>query len=79
MIFNALTYVEYGKYFMSDTGFLIFSRLQSTSEDMKKNNPVSRVKKYYIFNVKSIEFSVYYNFFGSETCFFQTLDTAYNT
>ena len=33
----------------------------------------------YIFNAKSIEFSVYNIFSGFRTCFFQILDTAYNT
>ena len=69
--------VECGIYFTSETGFFIFSRVQSTSEIMEKKNCLSSEINS-IFSVKSIEFSVYYIFFGLLTCFFQILDTACN-
>ena len=56
--------VECGISFTSETGFMIFSRVQSKSENTKKSCLTYEMNS--IFNVKSIEFSVNYIFFGFE-------------
>ena len=51
-------------------------RVRIKSEDMKKSCLNTSDS---ILNIKNVEFSVYYIFFGFLTCFFQILDTACNT
>jgi hypothetical protein len=58
---------EYGIHFTSETGFLIFPRVRSTSEDIIKILS-QEWNKFYI-HLQSIELSVYYIFFAFETGF----------
>jgi hypothetical protein len=60
---------EYEIYFTSETGFLIFSRVRSTSENIIKIL-FHEWNKFHI-HQQSIEFSVYYIFFAFRTCLFQ--------
>ena len=50
--------VGYGIYFMRGTGFFRFSQVQSMSENMKKSCLLGEIN--FLFNIKSIEISVYY-------------------
>ena len=56
--------VEYRIYFTSVTGYVIFSRVQCTSENIEKKKSFITSEMNSIINVKSIEFPVYYTFFG---------------
>jgi hypothetical protein len=60
---------EYEIYFSSETGFLIFLRVRSTSENIIKI--LSHEWKKFYTHQQSIEFSVYYIFFAFETCLIQ--------
>jgi hypothetical protein len=60
---------EYGIYFTSETGLLIFSRVRSTSENITKTL-CHEWNKFHI-HQQSVEFSVYYIFFAFETRLFQ--------
>jgi hypothetical protein len=60
---------EYEIYYTSETGFLIFSRVRSTSENIIKILS-HELNKFYN-HQQSIEFSVYYIFFAFRTCLFQ--------
>jgi hypothetical protein len=60
---------EYGIYFTSETGFLIFSRVRSTSENIIKI--LSHEWNKFHIHQKSIEFSVYYIFFAFEHVYFK--------
>ena len=65
--------VEYGIYFTSKTGFIIFSRVQNINEILSHDWNKFHIRR------KIIEHSVYHIFFGMWTRFFQILDTACNT
>jgi hypothetical protein len=60
---------EYEIYFKSETGFLIFSQVQSKSENIIKI--LSHEWNRFHIHQQSIEFSVYYIFFAFRTCLFQ--------
>ena len=60
---------EYEIYFTSETGFLIFSRVRSTSENIIKI--LSHEWNKFHIHQQSIEFSVYYIFFAFRACLFQ--------
>jgi hypothetical protein len=60
---------EYEIYFTSETGFSIFSRVRSTSENVIKILP-HKWNEFHI-HEQSIEFSVYYIFFAFRLCLFQ--------
>lgn len=62
--------VDYGIYFTSEAGFLIFPYVKHEWK-YEEQNHVSGVKKNNsLFNDKTIEFSVCYNFVGCEHVFF---------
>jgi hypothetical protein len=56
-------------YFMSEAGFLIFSRVQSTSENIIKI--LSHEWNTLHIHQQNIEFSIYYILFAFGTCLFQ--------
>ena len=60
---------EYGIYFTSETGSLIFSRVRSTSENIIKILS-HELNKFHI-HQQSIECSMYYISFAFRTCMFQ--------
>ena len=64
-----------GIYFTSKAGFLIFSNVKHEWK-YEEQNHVSGVKKInFLFNDKTIEFSVCYNFVGCEQFFFRKVQT----
>jgi hypothetical protein len=62
-----MLFYEYEIYFTSETGFLIFSRVRSTSENIKILS--HEWNKFHI-HQQNIEFSVYDIFFAFEACIF---------
>jgi hypothetical protein len=61
---------EFGIYFTSEPGFIIFLRVRTTSSENIIKILSHEWNKLHI-HQQSIEFSVYYIFFAFETCLFQ--------
>ena len=61
---------EYGSYFISETGFFIFARVQSSTQNMLKSCLTGEINS--VFNVKTLNFLFITFSLGFLTCFVQS-------